>query len=183
MVGFFSADHLIPLGVNIMFHVLILLTFLTVFFFEVISKITTQHINTELKSLVSQQTWNMMMAVDQKEGQYIDWKMLQVLCATLKIKYSRTLQSVLDNNQTLYDNVICFLGMFGVVLMLIVAYCVGRNFRLGLAGMLVENVVIFLFVGMIEIYFFLNIASKYIPVRPDDAVIAVVDQIKERLQN
>ena len=45
-----------------------------------------------------------------------------------------------------------------------------------------ENIVIFVFIGAIEAYFFMNIASKYIPVTHDFVATTVLERIKNNIK-
>lgn len=170
--------------VNVLCHVLILATFLTFFFFQVIAKLTTSHVNDELQSLVSDGTKKFMADMDQKDkDKNIDWIFLSLLSSNLKIRYNSSLQSVIENNQQLYDDTVCFLICFAVGLFLLIVYMVFKKLQLRLGFLALENLVIFFFVGMIEIYFFQEIASKYVPILPNDAMIAIVNRLKTLLQN
>ena len=46
---------------------------------------------------------------------------------------------------------------------------------------LLENIIIFSFIGFIEYMFFANIAAKYIPVTPDILTTTALDRIKTKL--
>ena len=169
-------------SINLLCHVFILLTFLTIFFFKYIAGLTESHIDSELKSLVQDQTDKLLDFIDEKDTrQVIRWDIVSVYADKLINESKDNLAFVTENNKNLYDNSMCALFMMGLVIVVLIAYFVFRGANLRLKFILMENLVIFAFVGMIEIYFFMNIASKYIPVLPDDAVKATFSRIKERL--
>lgn len=174
-----STDKVLSFVINLLCHVFILLTFLTFFFFLYISKLTAEHIDTEMKSMVFNKTNELMKSLDQKvKPGDISWSAVNIVSGAFQTKCQGNLKSIEDNNLELYDSSICFLLIFGLVIIVLVCYFMIRNVNLGLKYIMVENFVIFAFVGMIEIYFFLNIASKYIPISPDTAVIAITDRLK-----
>jgi hypothetical protein len=169
-------------SVNLMCHIFILLTFLVFFFFFYISKLTTKHIDDELKSLVGKETTEILQNLDQKDTNHlINWNVVYMLSSNLKMKYKKSSQYVKDNNNNLYDQCTCFLILFALIIIIWVLYLVLKGFDLNLKFIALENLVIFTFIGIIEIYFFVNIASKYVPILPDDAVRSVLDRLLYRL--
>ncbi len=169
-------------SVNLLCHVFILLTFLTIFFFRYIAGLTESHVDSELQSLVQDQTDQLLDFIDKNDTQnFIRWDIVSDYADKMIEDSKNNLSFITENNKNLYDDSICALFMMGFVIVVLVAYFVFRGVNLRLKFILMENLVIFAFVGMIEIYFFMNIASKYIPVLPDDAVKAAFSRIKEKL--
>ncbi len=169
-------------SINLLCHVFILLTFLTIFFFKYIAGLTESHIDSEMQSLVQEQTDQLLTLVDEKDTRkLIRWDFVSVYADKMIFESKDNLSFITENNKNLYDNSMCALLMMGLVIVVLVAYFVFRGVNLRLKFILMENLVIFAFVGMIEIYFFMNIASKYIPVLPDDAIKSAFSRIKERL--
>jgi len=174
-----NTDKVLAFVINLLCHVFILLTFLTFFFFLYISKLTAEHIDTEMKKMVTEKTSELMKNLDQKlKPNDISWQAVNIVSSAFQMKCQGNLKSIEDNNLELYDSSVCFLFLFGLVILILISYFMIRDVKLGLKFIMVENFVIFTFVGMIEIYFFLNIASKYIPISPDTATIAITDRLK-----
>jgi hypothetical protein len=135
-----------------------------------------------MQSLVQEQTDQLLTLVDEKDTRkLIRWDFVSVYADKMIFESKDNLSFITENNKNLYDNSMCALLMMGLVIVVLVAYFVFRGVNLRLKFILMENLVIFAFVGMIEIYFFMNIASKYIPVLPDDAIKSAFSRIKERL--
>lgn len=169
--------------INILCHVLILLSFLTIFFFKYITHMTEQHINTELKSVIGEQTDKLLQFVTSKDTENeIRWDHVATLSQRVIDEAKKKVPFIEKNNQDLYDESICTLIMFGVGIVLLVAYFLFRGVDLKLKFILLENLIIFAFIGMIEIYFFMNIASQYVPVMPDEAVNSAFSRVKYNLQ-
>lgn len=172
-------DQPLSFTINLLFHVFILLTFLTIFFFKYISKLTESHLDSELKSMISIQTDQFMLHVDKQDTQkLIRWDVVNNLSTNMIRDSKQNVQYIADNNENLYNNSMCVLYMFVVLIIMLVTYFMFRGVDLNLKFILLENFVIFAFVGMIEIYFFLNIASKYIPILPDDVAKSVFSRLK-----
>lgn len=165
--------------INLMFHVFILFTFLTIFFFKFISVMTEDHIDAELKSIVEDQTNNLMKSVDANDTkQLIRWDLVEAISGQLVASSSGEVKFITDNNKQLKANTFCVIWIMLTVIITSVVYFMFRGVNLHLKYLLLENFVIFTFIGMIEIYFFLNIASQYVPVVPSTAAITVLDRLK-----
>jgi hypothetical protein len=144
---------------------------------------TEQHINTELKSVINDQTDQLLRYVETKDTQNeIRWDDVAILSQRIIDDAKIQVPFIEKNNQQLYDESICTLIMFAVGIVMLVAYFIFRGVDLKLKFILVENLVIFAFIGMIEIYFFMNIASQYVPVMPDEAINSSFSRIKYNLQ-
>lgn len=168
--------------INLLCHVFILLTFLTMFFFKYITGLTESHVDSEMQSLVQDQTDQFLTFIDNQDTQHIiRWDMVSQVADRLIDESKNNLSFITENNKNLYDDSICALFIIALVIVGLVAYFVFRGVNLRLKFIFMENLVIFAFVGMIEIYFFMNIASKYIPVLPDDAMKDAFSRIKQRL--
>ena len=175
-------EKIISFIINLLSHTFILLLFLISFFFLYVSTLTSQEIDNELQSLISEQTEQLLIDIDEKDiYKIINWKELGSFSQKLESRYQDNLQSVEDYNNNLQKKCICFLGLFAMSIFVLVCYFMARGVNLNLKFIVMENFVIFTFVGMIEIYFFLNIASKYIPILPNDALTATIDRLKQRL--
>lgn len=169
--------------INILCHVLILLTFLTIFFFKYITHMTEKHLNTELKSVIGEETNKLLQFVESKDTQNeIRWDYVATLSQRVMDEASKKVPFIEKNNQDLYDESMCTLIMFAVGIVILVAYFLFRGVNLDLKFILLENLIIFAFIGMIEIYFFMNIASQYVPVMPDEAVDSAFSRLKHNLQ-
>lgn len=175
-------NHPLSFFINLLCHVLILLTFLTAFFFKYIAGLTESHIDNEMKSLVDEQSDKFMSYLDQQDTNgFIRWDVVNNVATTLIDESSHNMSFITKNNTDLYNESMCTLLLLLVSIVLLVGYFTFRGADLRLKFIFMENLVIFAFVGMIEIYFFMNIASKYIPVLPDDAIKGVFSRIKYRL--
>lgn len=175
----FTVSSLCAFLLNLGCHVFILLLFLTFFFFLYVSKATASHVDSELHDLIEKQTLQMMQSLDAADTAHaIRWQAVNVGAAFMLNKSQGVMEEITQHNGDLYQSAVCVLIAMAVCIGILTAYCLLRGIEIRLKFLMLENVVIFAFVGMIEIYFFLNIASKYVPVLPDEAMIAV----KARLQ-
>ena len=179
----FTLDNIASLFVNICVHVLILLTFLVMFFFKYVSNLTTDEIDRNLEIIVKEQTTTFLNSLSTSEiGQSLKWNIVESAADALISESNRDSKQIIDNNDSLYDDSICALLMIFLGLVILICYFMFRKIDIKLKFILMENFVIFTFVGLIEIYFFLNIASKYVPIMPDNAMTTILERLKIHLR-
>jgi hypothetical protein len=164
---------------NLCFHILILLTFLVMFFFKYVSGLTSSEIDENLKIMIQNQTSQCLNVLSTGElGPYIKWDVVETVADTLIDESKKGNQTIIDNNTDLYNNSLCTIFMIVLAIVVFIGYFTFRKIDINLKFILMENLIIFSFVGMIEIYFFLNIASKYVPVLPDNAMTTIFARLK-----
>ena len=136
----------------------LLFCFLTIFFWMVISKTESKSINKEIVEGVSDGLKNIRISdnlFNKDEQNY------------LITYYEGQNSTVLRNNKHLLQFnisfiVILFIGFIGCIF---VRYILcGKT--INWFEVITENIIILILVGGIEYYFFMNIASKYVPVMP-----------------
>jgi hypothetical protein len=60
----------------------------------------------------------------------------------------------------------------------LVIYCMYRKLNINLTGTLLENMFTFTIIGAIEFWFFMNIASKYIPITQSEVINSLFERLK-----
>lgn len=176
---------------NILFHVLILFTFLTIFFFTYIAateKNTTQDaidniINNQSKSILSK-----IDNLDKKIGEKINWNKIKEISENVinsNVDYDKTEdgENIKDNNNNIFwTSIYIIIALIVIIIGYISWNLYYKNTNLNIGKILKDNFVIFLFVGTIEFLFFVYIVSKYIPTTPDIIGITAIEKIKENIQ-
>lgn len=151
-------QHYINLFYSVYLHIFLLFCFLTLFFWLVISKMESKTINNEIVSGIK----NGLKDIRISE---------QILNKDVK-NYFENFYGGIDhtvarnNSQLLQFNisfiVLLLIGFLGSVF---VRYKFCRK-GFNVMEVLGENILILILVGGIEYYFFMTIASKYVPVMP-----------------
>jgi hypothetical protein len=177
-------------SLNISVHLLILFTFLTIFFFAYISKLSKKSIQDAMDGLINQQVGKLLTGIDNWDKKLnsdyptIKWKEVNKLAKQVIDKSQGEMPEITDNNTKLQ-----FIGMtmIGSLVVLTIGmfvyfrYIKGYDIHIG--QIIAENFVVFLFVGVIEFAFFMYIASKYIPVTPDFVATSALDRVKTNLNS
>jgi hypothetical protein len=177
-------------GINIGFHILILFTFLTILFFTFISYKERDSITKELNKAISKNIPVVMDNIDkinQKIGNKFDWGPVKDMVNKIEERYGNIPDTTIDHDKKLIKRAViicCFL--FFIIICAIVYFVVYKKMDIGLGTILLENFFIFVFIGIIEVLFFLNVALKYSPITTSDMMNQIIDRseyhINEQLE-
>ena len=155
---------------NILLHVLILFVILSVLFIKVISPLTKKGFNTEFNHLVDE-----IMNAKNLSNMDKDKKLKNVLSSMSDTVYTGIINNMQSHPNRLSEEkndalnkFIILIGIGLLACVLIVSILPGKYFKcpVDLKTLGIELLVIFSMVGVIEFWFFNNVASKYIPVNP-----------------
>jgi hypothetical protein len=151
-------EYYINLFFSVYLHVFLLFCFLTVFFWQVISKTEADSINNEIVRGINSNLKNVHISKD----------LFKTEAANYLRKFYEGENSVVErNNKQLFSFNISFIVLLfiGFVACIFVRY-VFCGQSINWFEVITENLIILVLVGAIEYYFFMNIASKYVPVLP-----------------
>ena len=151
-------EYYINFFYSVYLHIFLLFCFLTIFFWTIISKTEAKTLNKEIVSGVTEGLKNVRISNEIFTSNGEEY---------LKKYYQGQNSTVARNNKNLLQFNIAFIVMLliGYFACIFVRYIFcGRSINwLEVIG---ENLIILLLVGGIEYYFFMNIASKYVPIMP-----------------
>ena len=164
--------HYTNLFFSIFLHILLLFTFLTIFFWSVIKNTESKSLYSELNSSIDSGLKN--INIDDFLTNNVSSDIEEMIIKNKKMikeyydgYFSNEDITYKKNNEQLFkfNIIIIVLLVFGLLATLFVRYLIcGSNINaLEIIG---ENIFILIFVGIIEYYFFMNVASKYVPVQP-----------------
>jgi hypothetical protein len=158
-------------------HALILFGILSALFVFVISKLEKSIFEKEINDNVNNILLDNLHKLD-KDGS-IKKMLKQIPLDRLVRYYDKPSSDIVVYNDWLQRTMIFFAIAVGIILIisaLFLYFTCGQIIPLW--SILLENLVIFSLVGMFEAVFFLNIASKYIPVPPSLLVTQLFDDLK-----
>ena len=145
---------------SIYLHSFLLFCFLTIFFWLVISKVEKESINSQMVDSINKSFKNInKSAIEQMFSSDVENYLMQYYQGT-----DITVQN--NNNNLLVFNIAFIVILFiGLILSIFVKYKLCKS-KISFTKIIIENIIILILIGIIEYYFFMNIASKYIPVKP-----------------
>jgi hypothetical protein len=177
----------INFSLDIALHVLILFTFLTIFFFTYISKLEKQNLDNTTNNAIINNMDSLLDSVDKFQEKLkemnkiinIDWKAADNIADTLIQNSQGESQKIKENNDKLFKGSIIAISVafaFFTGLVIFLKYYMGYDIHV--KHILLMNFIIFSITGAIEFWFFQNVASKYIPVGPDFVSNTILERVK-----
>lgn len=143
---------------HLFMHVFILCLVLTLFFFLIVSKLERENLERELKKNIKSSIESSSI----KKNKYQS----QLLFKIANLYDLKDEADLIYNNSLLnYSVIVCLLFIICFIIILITMKYYGNRCT-NFLSILFENILLFICVGIIEFIFFINIAIKYIPVKP-----------------
>lgn len=161
---------------NAGWHVVILGTILVAFFYFYISKLTAGHVQDEIDHVFDTQIPKLLDNIQLPDG--VSWEKIAVLTERLKGFYREEDLYSKWHNRTVMIVAIGTLILFAVC-MIFLSYIYKDS--VNLTTILKENIIIFTFIGILEYLFFTRVASRIIPVNPDDLSNIVKEEILKKV--
>lgn len=169
-------------AINILLHVIILFTFLSLFFFLYISKVEQELLRGEINTIVHDALLSQLEAVKNpmfQEGAAQLVPVLQKLQALYRNPDPFTTErNILVKFSSLY--IFLILASILLTVVLTIKYGCGHNIKLW--KVILENIVIFMLVAASEYTFFIKIAIKYVPTKPSLIIDSIIDEVKNSLK-
>ena len=166
---------------SLIFHALFLFMALSLLYIFVVSKIESKAFRNEIGSQIKN---NLLQQLSKNDTNGNFKKVLQANSNSLEklTKYysSETKETIAYNNG-LKNMMILIVIIF--VLSIILPYLFLRftcNYKVPLGSIILENVILFIFIGVFEVFFFLKIASKFVPTPPSTLVNEIIDNLNKQ---
>lgn len=170
------------LSIDILVHIFILFLILSLLFWAIISKISSDAITHEVnnnidnafsdykKNMTEQELLNFKKHV--KENYY--------LLSIMKKIYSRPDEVMIKNNNWLkVFNFTVIILLISILTVLLITLYVSSNTCIPIINILKENLILFIFIGIVEYLFFIKIGMKYVPVLPSKIIDSIVNRLNE----
>ena len=167
-------------ALDIMIHTLILFTFLSIFFFMYVSKIEKNAFESEIGDLIEKTITNMLdknktnAKIVLSDGKGILTNLQNLY--TMPSNYSRE-RNTLVKFSAIFIIVLLICCILSIIITLKVD-C-GQNVHMG--HIIIENILVFICIGIIEFWFFSNVAIKYIPTSPSLMIDTMITALKKEL--
>ena len=96
-------------------------------------------------------------------------------------EYSGEDSDIISNNRKLIIiNILLILAVF-IVFIIFVIYYKKNGYEINWKHLLIENVILFALIGVVEYLFFTRVASKYIPTSASFISASLIDSVKNQL--
>ena len=158
-------------------------TFLTVLFFTYISKIESESLSNVLNSAINNNVGKALSKIDESPlvNKYIDWEQLNEMAKNIQIEAKGESADVVENHRKLLIIGICIITGLFMVLIGLYIYHYMKGEKINIKKIIIENIIVFSFIGGIEFLFFTKIVSKFVPVTPDMLTNTILERVKYKL--
>lgn len=171
--------------INIIIHVLILFIFLSLFFFDYISNKEQDALNNQVDLLCSKVPDILNLIKERDKNNFINWQVIKQKSIEELQKDDLNIDEYIENNNKSikYIALAIILSLFILVLCIYFYNNYLLDIKIDISYIIKENIVIFIFIGLIEFLFFKNIASKYSPVFPLEISNTILEKIKNNIMD
>lgn len=180
-------------SVNVVFHVLVLFTALTLLFKFVVSPTEVDALQGNVNNLISQNLSSVLATGNTTSNGALK-PLLQALEPELQVlatTYEGPSDAVRIQNQWIFGAAYFIIGILVAVLLTMLltlrTSCRGNTTKLMVSawppGILLENLLIFAVIGGAEYGFFSLVASKFVPVMPSEILTDVISYTKQEFQS
>ncbi len=171
----------INFSMNLFVHVIFLFTILSVLFIIIISKLSSDAINNELIELVNDNVNSHYKNLNEEQKNTFN-KLLNFMPLDKMSKLYAQPEKVREtNNKHVFSSM--KLTIFLLLLLLVIIVVVSRLLchKIPMKHIIIENLIIFTGIGVVEFLFFKNIILKYVPVQPSFILSYLFDSVKNKL--
>ena len=181
-------DYTVQFSINILVHISFLIFILTMVFSFYTENIMTESINNQVNNIINENFDKYYdNSIKSEETNQIDNLKTLSKIANLDLnKYTEILKNLFKSNDTrdsqnslIKRNLYIFSGL--LLFTVLVSFSISKALcsKINLGELLLENFIIFFFVGIIELLFFKFIILKYVPVYPSHVKNIVLDELKK----
>ena len=108
----------------------------------------------------------------------IEWDILNKLGEDIQKESEGALPVIISNHRNLRNISIGMIVGFFCIIAGLYVYFLSIGIDINWKRIIIENIIIFVFIGTIEFIFFTKVASKYIPVTPDLLSKTILERLK-----
>jgi hypothetical protein len=168
--------------VNAVLHILILLVIVSTFYFVFVEKLSKEKFQDELEDLINTNLGPALVNAD-KDGAF---KLaLQNINIDHIVNYyqNKTDKAMTIQNRWL-KRVVVMAIVFLIVTIILTIYILKISCHqcAPFSHILKENILLFMFVGVVEVTFFMTIARKFVPTEPSLMMRSIVDSLKNNFK-
>lgn len=168
------------LVINCYFHFQILFLFLSILFILVISKMSKKALRHEINKTIK----NNLAPIIKSQPEIVKQQLRLLPLNNLKQIYKQEQPYVQLNNKVLFKTIIMLNVLFLVSIVIIIAILkYNCNLSVDIKNLLINNGIVFFFVGIVEYLFFKMVASKVVPTPPSHLATVTKDDLQQVLQN
>ena len=168
-------------GTNIFVHILFLFSILTLIFTQIVTKLSSEHINHELSELINHSIDGQVDKMNPIEKNLVLAKLKENGLDKLSRIYDQEDKTRKYNNSFVFSSLKNTIILLITTLIIIIVVTRLLCYKLPMKHIIIENIIIFTGIGIIEYMFFTYIILKYIPVEPSFITKHLLQTVKKNL--
>lgn len=181
--GICKAPKNMSFFINVVIHMFILLCIISAFFFFYVSRLSSEIFKNELDDIITDHLQQSLQNADKTK--MLKSALNSVDLDRITVYYQNHTDKASEiQNKWLERVTIVALGclLFTIVLSIVILKFSCKQ-KAPIGSIVRENIILFMFVGFVEVTFFLFIAKKYIPTKPSLMMQAIIDSVKKSFKS
>ena len=168
--------------IDIFVHIIILSIVLSIFFFAVVSPLEKENLQSEIDDQATnglKLAFNTLKEEDKEKAKKVIADNEDLL-KKMKEMYSEPSKEVELYNQNLTNlNISVIVNLTIILIAIWVTLKISCNKCINMGKIILENILLFSMIGIMEYLFFVNIAMSYIPVKPSYMKTIIVEKLND----
>ena len=173
-----SKQNTVNFGVNILTHCTFLLAIICSVFFLFTEKIMSNAINNQIEDLAVDSIDKFYAESTPENQKAIQLGLQHAQLETVLNIYETPSEDRFINNAWVEKLIYVIVGLLVFVVIVAIVISKANCGKISVVEILSENIIIFMFVGVVEFLFFTKIIIKYIPAYPSTLTNIFVEQLK-----
>ena len=166
-------------AMNILIHVIMLFSFLSLFFFLYVSKIEEKAFKQEFGNIIET---SLNEFIENNKILKPEIKDLSPWLSQVENMYSDYDRATKERDILVkFSSVFVLLILLSIFITIVLTLFFGCDKRFSLNHIIIENTIVFILIGIVEYTFFTKVAIKFIPTPPSLLVNTLIDTIKQQL--
>ena len=164
-------------SLNILLHIFLLFIFLTFFFFIFASKLEKNNINNYIGNIIDKNVSQILYNWKTKSSKNINWEEIKKAATNIYNNSENQISLIQNNNKKLlFTSFTIIIILFFILICLYSYYTFIKGYNINIKHILLENVIIFILICVVEIIFFKFFISKYTSISPNYIVKTVLQK-------
>ncbi len=174
---------LVDMGINVTLHMAILFLILGMAFVFYISKVIKEHTETELSHLMKDSIKESLDTLSIDKQKQLKKSINSINLERVLRYYDQEDKTVKAHNAWLFNTIVLITVFLFIIVTFITLTSNSLCSHVNIKHMLLENIIIFAGIGVIELTFFQLIALNYVPIPPSLISTHLIDSLKKTLAN
>lgn len=173
-----AKSHILDFSTNVYLHVVILFTILGILYMKLISKVSSDEVNNQISDLATDNIDKFYDKLSPENKSNAKTILNNLPLERLSKLYYQEDPVRAYNNENVFRSIRMTIVLFIIILLIIIVVAKLLCHNIPMKHLIIENIVIFIFVGIVEFSFFKYIILKYVPIQPSFISTYMLEKLK-----